>query len=119
MALTVAGTRAPPSYCASFRAARMLAAISRTRFRPSSTMPATRPASHPHARIPIICCRDALLAYSAPFLFLKFLLQFFEHGRPFRLLAGEKTLQVGKSADLARVIEETAHFQASKQCILS
>ncbi len=33
---TVAGTRAPLSYCASFRAARMLAAISSTRLRPSS-----------------------------------------------------------------------------------
>ena len=37
MALTVAGTRAPPSYCASLRAARILAAINSTRLRPSST----------------------------------------------------------------------------------
>jgi hypothetical protein len=36
MAQIVAGTRAPGSYCASFRAARMLAAISSTRLRPSS-----------------------------------------------------------------------------------
>jgi hypothetical protein len=36
MALIVAGTLAPPSYCASFRAARILAAMSSTRFRPSS-----------------------------------------------------------------------------------
>ena len=34
MAATVAGTRAPLSYCASLRAARMLAAISSTRLRP-------------------------------------------------------------------------------------
>jgi len=33
MALTVAGTRAPLSYCASFRAARVLAAIRSTRLR--------------------------------------------------------------------------------------
>jgi len=37
MAATVAGTRAPLSYCASFRAARMEAAIRSTRLRPSST----------------------------------------------------------------------------------
>jgi steroid delta-isomerase-like uncharacterized protein len=37
IAPTVAGTRVPPSYCASFRAARIAAAISSTRFRPSST----------------------------------------------------------------------------------
>ena len=37
MALTVAGTLAPLSYCASLRAARMLAAMSSTRLRPSST----------------------------------------------------------------------------------
>jgi DNA mismatch endonuclease (patch repair protein) len=37
MALIVAGTFAQPSYWASFRAARMLAAINRTRLRPSST----------------------------------------------------------------------------------
>src|SRR6266849_2956476 len=36
IALIVAGTRAGASYCASFRAARMAAAISSTRFRPSS-----------------------------------------------------------------------------------
>jgi hypothetical protein len=36
IALTVAGTLFAPSYCASFRAARMLAAISSTRLRPSS-----------------------------------------------------------------------------------
>src|SRR5437870_12914346 len=39
MAQIVAGTRAPPSYCASLRAARMLAAINKTRLRPSSTKP--------------------------------------------------------------------------------
>jgi hypothetical protein len=38
MALTVAGTRFPPSYCASFLAAKIDAAISRTRFRPSSIL---------------------------------------------------------------------------------
>jgi len=37
MALTVAGIRAPLSYCANFRAARIEAAISNTRLRPSST----------------------------------------------------------------------------------
>lgn len=37
MAATVAGTRLPPSYCASLRAARILAAINKTRLRPSST----------------------------------------------------------------------------------
>jgi hypothetical protein len=37
MALTVAGTRFPPSYCASFLAAKIDAAINSTRFRPSST----------------------------------------------------------------------------------
>ena len=37
IAATVAGTRFPPSYCASLRAARMEAAISSTRLRPSST----------------------------------------------------------------------------------
>ena len=37
IALTVAGTRLPPSNCASLRAARMLAAINSTRLRPSST----------------------------------------------------------------------------------
>jgi hypothetical protein len=37
MALMVAGTRFPPSYWHSFRAARIAAAISKTRFRPSST----------------------------------------------------------------------------------
>ena len=36
IAATVAGTRFPLSYCASFRAAKMLAAISSTRLRPSS-----------------------------------------------------------------------------------
>jgi hypothetical protein len=38
MAATVAGTRFPPSYCASFRAAKIDAAINKTRFRPSSTI---------------------------------------------------------------------------------
>jgi hypothetical protein len=38
IALIVAGTRAPPSYCANFRAARIAAAISRTRLRPSSIL---------------------------------------------------------------------------------
>jgi hypothetical protein len=38
MALTVAGTRAPLSYCASLRAAKIEAAISSTRLRPSSTV---------------------------------------------------------------------------------
>ena len=38
MAATVAGTRLPPSYCASLRAARILAAINNTRLRPSSTI---------------------------------------------------------------------------------
>jgi hypothetical protein len=38
IAMMVAGTFVPPSYCASFRAARMLAAISKTRLRPSSTV---------------------------------------------------------------------------------
>lgn len=37
MALIVAGTRFPGSYCASLRAARIEAAIKRTRLRPSST----------------------------------------------------------------------------------
>jgi len=37
IALTVAGTRAPLSYCASLRAAKIEAAISNTRFLPSST----------------------------------------------------------------------------------
>ncbi len=37
IALMVAGTLFPPSNCASFRAARMLAAINSTRLRPSST----------------------------------------------------------------------------------
>jgi hypothetical protein len=37
MALTVAGIRGPLEYCASFRAARIAAAISKTRLRPSST----------------------------------------------------------------------------------
>jgi hypothetical protein len=36
IALTVAGIRVPPSYIASLRAARMLAAINSTRFLPSS-----------------------------------------------------------------------------------
>jgi hypothetical protein len=36
IALTVAGTRVPPSCIASLRAARILAAISKTRFLPSS-----------------------------------------------------------------------------------
>jgi hypothetical protein len=38
MALIVAGTRLPPSNGASFLAARIAAAMSRTRFRPSSTV---------------------------------------------------------------------------------
>ena len=37
IAQMVAGTLGPAGYCASFRAARMAAAISSTRFRPSST----------------------------------------------------------------------------------
>lgn len=37
IALIVAGTRLPPSNCANLRAARIAAAISRTRLRPSST----------------------------------------------------------------------------------
>jgi hypothetical protein len=37
IALMVAGTLLPPSNCASFRAARILAAINSTRLRPSST----------------------------------------------------------------------------------
>lgn len=37
MALTVAGIRGPLEYCANFRAARIAAAISKTRLRPSST----------------------------------------------------------------------------------
>ena len=37
IAATVAGTRLPPSHCASFRAARIAAAIRSTRLRPSST----------------------------------------------------------------------------------
>jgi hypothetical protein len=37
IAATVAGTRFPPSYCANFRAARILAAINSTRLRPLST----------------------------------------------------------------------------------
>jgi len=36
IALTVTGTRVPPSYIASFQAAKMLAAINSTRFLPSS-----------------------------------------------------------------------------------
>src|SRR5690349_11740453 len=39
----VAGTRLPPSYCASFRAARMLAAINSTRLRPSSIADSVHP----------------------------------------------------------------------------
>jgi hypothetical protein len=35
----VAGTRVPPSYIASLRAARILAAISKTRFLPSFLLP--------------------------------------------------------------------------------
>ena len=45
IALMVAGTRVPPPYGASFRAARMLAAMSRTRFRPSSMFGIQNPAS--------------------------------------------------------------------------
>ena len=37
IAVIVAGTLTPPSYCASLRAAKMLAAMSSTRLRPSST----------------------------------------------------------------------------------
>jgi hypothetical protein len=49
MALTVAGTRFPPSHCASFLAAKIDAAISSTRFRPSSILGGT--GAEPHATI--------------------------------------------------------------------
>ena len=48
-------TRAPPSNCASRRAARMAAAISRTRLRPSSMVSGIwRPAGQPHADRPCV-----------------------------------------------------------------
>ncbi len=50
IAQIAAGTRAPPSNCASRRAARMLAAMSKTRFLPSSMeFGIRRPAGQPHA----------------------------------------------------------------------
>jgi hypothetical protein len=64
IAATVAGTRFPPSYCESFRAARMVAAINNTRLRPSSTP--KRLAYSPNLRHRFGACNRGLEFGDAP-----------------------------------------------------